>query len=423
MHRNLCLVWSIFLITIFTASAQAQIATPDLDQIPSPAQIVKHDADVVTFMLLGSDTTNPVNAGRTDVILVIAVNPAKKVVSLLSIPRDLYVFIPGWSMQRINTTYGYGERNEPGAGASLLIETIRYNLGLEIDYYARVDFNGFKEIIDAVGGVEIAVDCAIEDWQLKEPDLDPTIETNWQMMILPIGVHQFDGDLALWYVRSRRTSSDFDRGRRQQTVMRALWQNIRSLGLLDQLTDLWPQMLEIVDTNVPVSELAQMLPLAATLNANRISTYPFRLNHEVVSWLSPEGSSVLLPVPDEVGKLMSDFLNPLIVSQSQYVPPTIQIINASGNTDLPKVAADRLAWEGFAVSYEDALASSQQFTTIRDFTGQVKGSRLHLLKSIFRVSDQGVKVEPDPNRAHDYEIILGRSYYPCTYDVLPPASD
>jgi hypothetical protein len=192
--------------------------------------------------------------------------------------------------------------------------------------------------------------------------------------------------------------------------------------LLDQLTDLWPQLLEIVDTDVPPQEFAQLLPLAATLTTNRISSYPFRLNHEVVNWQSPEGSSVLLPVPEKVATLINDFLNPPVVNQSQLSQRSIKITNASGNPDLSRIAADRLAWEGFIVSYDDDLLRPREFTMIYDYTGQVKGNSLGTLKSVLRVSDVGVRIEPDPNRTHDYEIIIGRSYYPCTYNVLPPVS-
>src|SRR5690606_2262066 len=139
------------------------------------------------------DTTNPDNSGRTDVLTIVSVNRTAGTVSMLSIPRDLYVYIPDHQVARINTAFGWGETNlGEGEGAQLLIDTIRYNLGLEIDYYARVDFNGFHQIVDDLGGVEVAVDCAIQDWRLREPGLDPTVEDNWEMFTLPVGVHLMD---------------------------------------------------------------------------------------------------------------------------------------------------------------------------------------------------------------------------------------
>src|SRR5690606_38708297 len=131
------------------------------------------------------------------------------------------------------------------------------------------------QIVNDIGGVEVAVDCAIQDWRLREPDLDPALEENWEMFTLPVGVHEMDGDLALWYARSRRTSSDFDRGRRHQVLMRAIWQRVRSLDLIEQLTDIWPQTLELVDTDIPLDTLLGLAPMALNIDTSRIASYMF----------------------------------------------------------------------------------------------------------------------------------------------------
>ncbi|MBZ0296665.1 MAG: LCP family protein, partial [Anaerolineae bacterium] len=246
-----------------------------LDEIPEPMPLADEQGrDIVSFLLLGSDTTNPVNAGRTDVILVLLVDRSTSTISFLSIPRDFYAYIPEHGLNRINTAYGLGEHeNGEGGGAKLLEETILYNLGIEIDYYARVDFNGFKTIIDAVGGVDMAVDCAIQDWRLREPDLDVNVEDNWELFTLPMGYHHMDGDLALWYVRSRRTSSDFDRGRRQQDMMRALWRRVNQLGLIQQLPDIWQQVTEMTQTDVTLPDLLGLVPVAANLDVSRMASF------------------------------------------------------------------------------------------------------------------------------------------------------
>lgn len=328
-------LWFIVYLLLPMPGVQAQVPTPDADTVPNPVPLVNTDADaIINFLLLGSDTANPSNSGRTDVILVVSVNETQNAVALLSVPRDLYVFIPGWKMQRVNTAYAYGENTEPGQGASTLIETLRFNLGLNIDYYARVDFNSFKQIIDSMGGIDVVVDCAIEDWQLRDPGLDPTLEASWELYTLPIGVHHIDGELALWYVRSRRTSSDFDRGRRQQAVIRTLWQHVRGLGILYQLSELWPQLLETIETDVPLSVMLQLVPLATTLDASRVSSYTFQQNQHVEDWRSPEGSSVLIPVPDSVANLMNEFISVPTLNQLAGQQPTIRVLNASGDADL-----------------------------------------------------------------------------------------
>jgi len=390
---------------------------------PLPVALIEAD-DVLNIVLLGSDTTNPQNSGRTDVIMVVSVNHAHRSVALLSIPRDLYVYVPGWGFQRINTVFAYGETAAAGNGPALLFETLRYNLGIEVAYYARVDFNDFRAIIDAVGGIDIAVDCPIEDWRLRESELEVTDEANWEMYTLPIGIHHMDGDLALWYVRSRRTSNDIDRGLRQQEVIRSLWQHIRNLGLLSQLPDIWLQLVEIVETDIPLTELASLTPLALDLDSSRVSSFNFRLNEEVTDWLSPEGERVLVPDRAAVEDLIRAFLAPPVMSQLRSDQPTVQIINKSGNPALGQIVANKLAWLGFIPTLAgEGDLNRQQITAIHDYTGRTKGGALDLLQSTLRIQDEYVEHRPDPARAYDYAVIIGSRYYPCTRNVVPPSTE
>jgi polyisoprenyl-teichoic acid--peptidoglycan teichoic acid transferase len=417
MKALICLL---LLSLIIAFPTRAQEVTPD--DIPEPMPMVDEgEYDIVNFLLLGSDTANSNNAGRTDVLLILSVNRTAGTVSMLSLPRDLYVYIPGYRVYRINAAYGYGENNGyPGGGAQLLIDTIRYNLGLEIDHYARVDFNGFKQVIDDLGGVELSVDCAIQDWRLKEPTLDPQVEENWEMFTLPVGVHEMDGELALWYARSRRTSSDFDRGRRHQALIRALWHRIRGLNLLEQATDVWPQALEMVDTDITLEEMLSFVPLTASLDTSRIASYVFRPHVEVRSWLSPEGSSVQVPQRDAIAELERRMMQPPTENQLGREHARIEVVNASGIRSLGQVAAERLAWEGFVPQLSQETAPYRDYTVIYDYTGQSKGSSLGVLQQVLRVSPEGVIVEPNPNRQVDFRVVIGGSYYSCTHNVTPP---
>lgn len=418
MLRTLILLF-LFALTVTPLAAQEATAE-NPDDIPEPMPLLDYGGyDIENFLLLGSDTTNPVNAGRTDVIVVLAVNRSAGTVSMLSIPRDLYVYIPGHRVYRINSAYGYGEHDGTG-GFALLAETIRYNLGLQIDHYARVDFADFKTIVDALGGVELTVDCAIQDWRLKAPDLDPGVEDNWEMFTLPVGAYTMDGDLALWYARSRRTSSDFDRGRRHQALLRALWTRIRSLGLVEQLSDIWPQALEVVQTDVQVGDLVSLAPLALALDPSRIASYTFRPNFETKNWLSPEGSEVLAPQRDAIRALEQQMIEPPTAHRLVQDDTRVEIVNASGSAALAHVAADRLAWEGFIPQFGADAPAYQDTTVVYDFTGQSKGSSLGTLLAALRVSSDNVVIQPDPNRTVDYRVVLGGYYSSCTYNVAAP---
>jgi LCP family protein required for cell wall assembly len=407
-------------------SIRAQETAPTLspDDIPEPMPLLDEgEYAIVNFLLLGADTTNSDNSGRTDVMTIVSVNRTAGTVSMLSLPRDLYVYIPGYRVHRINTAFGWGETNlGEGNGPQLLIDTIRYNFGLEIDYYARVDFDGFRQIINDLGGVEVSVDCAIEDWRLREPTLDPAVEDNWEIFTLPVGVHLMDGDLALWYARSRRTSSDFDRGRRHQALLRAVWQRVRGLNLIDQLSDVWPQVLETVETDISLEDMLGLAPLALSLDTSHIASYLFRPNIEVSFWRSPEGSSVLAPNRPAVAELERQMIEPPTEHQLVQEGASIEVINASGVRELDQVAADRLAWEGFVPIIGEPAASYRDYTVIYDYTGQTKGSSLGTLQTVLRVGNEGVIIEPDPNRRVDFRVVIGGSYYSCTHAVTPPST-
>lgn len=408
------------IIVIFTTFVQAQDATPSPDAIPEAVPMIETGDDILNVMLLGSDTDNSRNSGRTDVIVIVSVNYTAGTAALLSIPRDFYAYIPERGMQRINTAYAYGEQASEGGGPALLTETIAYNLGLRIDRYARVDFNGFRRLIDDIGGVEVSVDCAIQDWRLREPDLDPQVEENWELFTLPIGVHEMDGDLALWYARSRRTSSDFDRGRRHQVILRAMLSRLRSLGILEQYADIWGQIPEIVETDVTLQDIANMIPLALQLQPDQISSYTFRPNVEMRSWSTLEGASVQVPQREAMQNMMRMFLTPPTDLQIAREHPRVEIVNASGYGDLARVAADRLAWEGFNVTISQDRPPFQYVTSLVDFSGQAKGSSLGVLEHVMRVEDADVSVEPDAARAVDFRVTLGGNYYACTYNVMVP---
>jgi LCP family protein required for cell wall assembly len=170
--------------------------------------------DILNILLLGSDQRPNDPSYRTDTLIVVSVNRTTNTVNLLSIPRDLYLYIPGYGMDRINTASIRGDiARWQGRGAGLIAYTVQYNLGIRIDRYARVNFDGFKQIVDALGGIDVAVDCPLTDYRLASPKLDPNNLSSYQRFTLPIGYHHMDGSLALWFARSRETTSDFDRNR------------------------------------------------------------------------------------------------------------------------------------------------------------------------------------------------------------------
>ncbi|HEX6035483.1 MAG TPA: LCP family protein, partial [Anaerolineales bacterium] len=142
------------------------------------SQVLNNGQETVNFLLIGSDRRSGTSF-RTDTMVIAILRPHEGQVSLISIPRDLWVSIPGWENQRINTAYQHGiSVDYPGGGPGLLKDTIQYNLGIRIDHTAMVDFDGFRQIVDTLGGVDVPVSCAYTDWRLIDPSYDPENENN-----------------------------------------------------------------------------------------------------------------------------------------------------------------------------------------------------------------------------------------------------
>ncbi len=385
--------------------------------IPFRAELVEDDPDIVNILLLGSDVGS--SLARTDVIIVVSLNKNTGTVAMWHIPRDLLVYIPGDTIQRINLVFQIGQQNAwPGGGPALMREMFLYNFGLEIDHYARVDFDDFRAIIDQLGNLTVSVDCQITDWRQLDEDMPLSVaatnEEYWEEYTLPVGVHELSPYMALWYARSRVTTSDLDRGRRQMDLLRAIWRQARANGLFDQVLTLWPQALEIVDTDMALEDVLSLVPLAVSLDPARIERFSMRQGVHMESWLTPDdGRSVFLPNYPAIRSLVQDFVTPS--SQNRLARESSRVVVDDGTLyglGWGQVAADRLAWEGFAADVA-VLQNRHDVTLIYDYTGETKGSELERLQEIMRVGNASIIAEPDPDRVYDYRVVVGRTYNSC----------
>jgi LCP family protein required for cell wall assembly len=237
------------------------------------------------ILLLGTDQRDLGAVGRTDTIMVLAIDAPNNRASLVSFPRDLYLAIPGIGYSRINTAYGFGEERQPGGGLPLLMSTIERNFGIPIERYVRIDFSGFQDVIDALGGVDVIVDC---------PLYDELIYRYFETYSLEPGTYHMNGEQALYYARSRKTTSDFDRARRQQRVLLAMRNRVLEGDLLPRVPALWLAMRDVVDTNLGPGEIADLARLGATMTGRdlygMVVRYPL-----VTDWTTPQGGMVQLP--------------------------------------------------------------------------------------------------------------------------------
>lgn len=263
---------------------------PDMD-IPAPTGLLSEPKGQINILLLGSDQRPQDPSFRTDTILLVTINPAKNTVNITSFPRDLYVYIPGWTMQRINTAMGYG-------GFEELALTFEYNFAVHPDHYVLVNFSSFKRIINILGGVDVDVAEPLNDQR------DGYINN----FTMPAGVQHMDGETALWYVRSRHTTNDFDRGRRQQEVIIAVFHKLISIDALSNAQSLYKTYNQSVDTDMTFSDIRPLLPMAANIKASRINRY-YISPADVYNWVTSQGAMVLVPIRETVMEIMRNALN------------------------------------------------------------------------------------------------------------------
>lgn len=227
--------------------AAAPSATPDLRPLSQTTNV----------LILGSDRRPNTPNWRTDVVMVVAMDMARGEAGVISIPRDVYLpEIPGHQPNKINVVDYLGEQDEPGGGGpKLLASLIQEHLGIPIHYYLRFDFNSFEEVIDALGGIDLPLDCPVYEYLPKE-----------QMYLnLKPGVHRLTGYQALVYVRSRRLGGDLERARRQQRVVWAVRNQILAENMLPKVPALYAALKDAVQTDIDLVTAIRFVRFALQL--------------------------------------------------------------------------------------------------------------------------------------------------------------
>lgn len=203
-------------------------------------------------LVLGLDARQGEGAlTRADSVMLVGVDPARLRVSVLSIPRDVFIEVPNYGLQRINTINMLGEQEAAGRGPTLLADAVEQSFGVRAERYVRLDFAGFVELVDAVGGIAVDVERTIID------DAYPTDDGGTTSIRFESGLQYLDGERALQYARTRHADDDYQRAERQQQVMSAL------VGRLANPLH-WPAALDVlrrrVDSNLSLFDLLALSP-------------------------------------------------------------------------------------------------------------------------------------------------------------------
>jgi len=371
-----------------------------------------------------------------DTIMIASIRPEDNTVALLSIPRDLYVQVPGESYySKINAVHAHGESIEAGQGPELLVQSVEEVTGVPIHYFGRVDFTAFKQIIDTVGGIDITIDNTFFDY--------------WHKISFSAGTERMDGERALAYVRARYIEGpeggDFKRAARQQQVLLALRDKVFSVNTafdFSAINDILNSLSDNIRTDMQLWEMKRFYEIARQLDRNNI--------HSTVLTTGPTGSligtteilggapaSVLKPRTgdySEIHEIARDIFSVESASNIANVPtvaetppadgpqptseaaeeepaelpkPTVEIRNGTNTTGLAKGTSDRLTGEGYEVltignAATRDTAASTVYALSNNFTNQAKV----LADLLGAATDSGLPSEESASDA-DVLVILG----------------
>ena len=393
--------------------SETQVAKPPAVVI-GPEPIPWDGASRVNILVMGLDYRDWVSgegAPRTDTMILASVDPLSKTVGLLSIPRDLWVNIPGFEEpNRINVAYRFGETYQlPGGGPALAMDTVEGLLGLNIDYYALIDFYSFEKFIDELGFIEIDVPHNI--W--VDPIDGPTVK-------LKRGAHDLPGNLALAYARARNTEGgDFDRAGRQMQVIMAVRDRILSYDMFTTLVSRAPAIYEQISsgiqTNLTLEQAVQLAWLVQQIPEEDIIRGSIGTDH-VTFGKSPEGDDVLKPRPEQIRILRDEIFaseglaSPALAgSDPQELMQTenakVSVLNGAGVPGLATRTSDYLATQGVNVTSTGDAPELYNATTIISYTGNPY--TINYLVNLMGISENRIYNRFDPTSQVDVELFLG----------------
>ena len=369
-----------------------------LDKEKLPDMIVKKER--VNILLLGIDQ-RPGEQGpsRSDTMILVSIDPSNDTAAMLSIPRDLWVMIPGYGESRINVAHFVGEsQRRSGGGGGLAKETVSQMLGVPVHYYVIVDFVGFERLIDAIGGVTVHVNPAVPPFAA--------------------GPQHMDGPSALRFARTRRQGSDFDRIARQQKVLMAAASRVRSLNMPLSTT---LRMLRLADDTVK-TDLSLQEMLALTSIAKRIDQADIRrgmIDSSMTTMVvTPAGWMVELPRWDRIHPMVDDLLGVsgrwsddpgLVQAELATDGGRIALYNGTNDPRLADAAAEVLTARGFRVVRSE-LADRDDYTHSVIMTCPEVKYQAEILAVILGIPSESIRRDGIPESDVDIVLILGEQH-------------
>ncbi|MBI9049725.1 MAG: LCP family protein [Anaerolineaceae bacterium] len=352
---------------------------------------------------------------RTDTMILLTLDPVNMTAGMLSIPRDMWVNIPGYDHAKINTGYYLGEIYKlPGGGPQLAMDTVEEFLGVPIDYYAQIDFMTFVDFIDMLGGLDIHIREEISVGILGEKDKDVMIYE---------GVQNLSGLEILGYARSRYTSGgDFDRAKRQQYVIMTMREQFLTFNMLPLLVskapELYAEFSSGIKTNLSVDQIIRLANLALQIPEENI--HQAVISPDVVyNSKSPDGLDILIPIPDEIRPIRDSIftskslLSPINADKSisdlvAEEGASIVIHNGTGEPGIATRTSDFLKQNGINVIEENVADQVYNSTTILLYN--TTPYSLGYIADLMNVSTDSIYIRYTPDTYADMLVIIGNDW-------------
>jgi len=398
-------------------SAEEQLSVP-LQSSDGPTPASWDGANRVSILLLGLDQRDWESGEgppRTDTMILFTVDPLTRTAGMVSIPRDLWVNIPGgYEYGRINTAYQLGEayKYPEGGGPGLAMATVEELLGVPIEYYAQVDFDAFMRFVDEIGGIDVYV--PEKTW------VDPVGDNNTKR--LRIGDWHMNGKLALAYARSRKTEGgDFDRADRTQAVIMSIRDKILSedmvLELISKAGILYKQLSDGIHTNMTLDEALRLAWLISQIPDENIKRGVIGPPDQVLLVTNTDGTQqVLKPITDKIRLLRDEVftntgpVSPAAVNQdlaSLVVEEgaRVAVLNGSATPGLAASTSEYLSSQGMNVVQTDNAQRATPYTEVIFYTG--KPYTVKYLVELMSIDPIRIFHVNDPTSAVDVTVILG----------------
>jgi polyisoprenyl-teichoic acid--peptidoglycan teichoic acid transferase len=407
--------------SIFATSRDAILTfgAPSFDDLPivsvrrQPAPAITPPnisaGERVNILLLGTDCRPNEKPCRTDTMMLASLDPKTYSAGLVTIPRDLYVPIPGFGESRINTANFLGDAQRvPGGGPALAKQTVELNTGRKVHYYVLVDFNGFRRLVDTLGGIDIDVARPIYD------PCYPDDKFGCAPLSIPAGRIHMNGDLALKYARTRHQGGDFDRMKRQIQVLLAARDKALGLDLIPKLPTLIQQLWASVQTDLTPQQIVALAPVAAKVKTDNIKSATIDQTM-TVEFRTSQGADVLWPDRAKIGRLMDEIIpreNEVADGSNaiQKEAASILILNGTATPALGEKTAKFLQTQGFQVAaFGNADRLDYSRTVLIDYSGS-KNATLSLLATTFHVAPENIRRISNVKSDVEIRLILGADW-------------